>query len=108
MIGPDDPVPLPKAVDLFWPAGGMTLSALRTEVRRGNLAVERVGGRYFTTQKAIREMRERCRVKPRVQGSTSASREANSSAGSSSTEEPRSQRDATKATASRLKRRSPI
>ncbi|WP_420335563.1 hypothetical protein [Roseibium sp.] len=36
---------------------------LVAEAERGNLQLERIGRRYFTTPGAIKEMRRRCRVK---------------------------------------------
>jgi hypothetical protein len=42
----------------------VTVSALLAEVKRGNLAVVKIGKDLFTTPAAIREMREKCRVRP--------------------------------------------
>ena len=106
-IGPDDPVPLSQAAALFFPAGGITLQSLRTEIRKGNLIAERIAGRYFVTRQAIEEMRERCRIQPKAQGSTSENGEAVRQPGSYGTPGQKSQLDAAKATASRLKGRSP-
>lgn len=60
-IGDDDPVRLTDAPAVFFPFGGMTLSALRTERDKGNLVVERIAGKEFVTRRAINEMRARCR-----------------------------------------------
>jgi hypothetical protein len=107
-IGPDDPVPLATAARLFFPAGGVSISSLRTEIRHGRLVVERIAGRDFVTKRAIDEMRSRCRVNPREQDSISAKPEAiEPRHGSSKIEAGRSQREATRATANRLKKGSP-
>lgn len=60
-IGPDDPVPLAVAAKLFFPAGGVTLSSLRNEIRRGTLVPERIANKLFVTRRAIDAMRDRCR-----------------------------------------------
>jgi hypothetical protein len=65
-----DPITLSEASDLL--RGIVSVSALRAEVKRGNLAVERIGKNLFTTPAAIREMREKCRVKPNHPASISA------------------------------------
>ncbi len=53
------PVPLARAVDLFFPNGGVTISSLRTEARNGNLAFIRIAGKDFVTKTAIMEMMKR-------------------------------------------------
>src|SRR5689334_12497976 len=58
----DDLVRLADAPALFFPCGGVTLNTLRTEIRRGTLVPERIGGKYFVTPRAIREMRLSCRA----------------------------------------------
>ena len=63
-IGPDTPLRLQDAVRLAFPAGGMTVSGLRTEATRGRLKYWRIAGKIFTTLAAIAEMREQCRVQP--------------------------------------------
>lgn len=90
-IGEDEPVRLSDAVSLFFPHGGMSLSALRTEARKGRLVIERIAGKDFVTRKAINEMRERCRD----QGSRPASNsEATNELGSSETGSDMSAQDA--------------
>lgn len=69
-IDDDDPITLAEASRVVL-HGAVTVSALRAEVLRGNLTVERIGKNLFTTRAAIREMREKCRVKPSRQGSIS-------------------------------------
>jgi hypothetical protein len=59
-----DPITLAEASKVLL-RGVVSLSALRSEIRRGNLAVEKIGKNLFTTPAAIREMRERCAVKPK-------------------------------------------
>src|SRR5680860_29133 len=82
-IGNDDPVPLAAAAMIFFPAGGVTAKTLQTEIRKGNLVPERIGGKYFVTRRAITEMRERCRGTRKGSGSTSASVRDESLSGSS-------------------------
>jgi hypothetical protein len=62
-IGPDTPLRLGVAVKLAFPAGGMDVAGFRKERDRGNLAVEKIAGKEFTTLRNIEEMREKCRVK---------------------------------------------
>lgn len=57
----DDPITLKEASELLL-RGIVSVSALRSEIRRGNLIVERIGKNLFTTPSHIREMRRRCRV----------------------------------------------
>jgi hypothetical protein len=51
---------------------GMNVSALRAEARRGHLAVYRVANKDWTTETAVREMFERCRVPQKEPASISA------------------------------------
>ena len=60
-IGPDTPLRLADAVATAYPCGGMTVSGLRTEARKGRLVIERVAGKDFTTLAAIERMRVLCR-----------------------------------------------
>ena len=41
---------------------GLTVAALRREARLGRLAISRVAGKDWTTEDAVMEMFERCRV----------------------------------------------
>lgn len=84
-IGEEEPVRLADAVRLFFPAGGMTLSALRTEARKGRLEVMRVAGKDWTTHRAIREMLDRCRVAKARPVSPSAPKLTDEGSGSSET-----------------------
>lgn len=60
---PDDaPLRLKDAVRLAFPCGGMTVSGLRREHANGRLQIESIAGKQFVTLRAIREMREQCKV----------------------------------------------
>jgi hypothetical protein len=65
-IGPDTPLRLKKAAEIAFPDGGMTVSGLRRERDRGNLVVEKIAGKEFTTLHYIEEMRKKCRVEQKV------------------------------------------
>lgn len=92
-IGDDDPVRLSDAVDLFFPRGGMSLSALRTEARKGRLVIERIAGKDFVTKRAIHDMRARCRDQGNRPAST-YDETATSESGSSATGSVTSAQDA--------------
>jgi len=95
-----DPITLTEASELVL-RGVVSVSALRSEAKRGNLAVERIGKNLFTTPAAIREMRAKCRVVPSLPDSTS---ERMTEHGSSGTEEKTSELAALRASVSVLKR----
>jgi len=86
-IDPRQPVRLADAVKLFFPFGGVTVATLRTEIRKGRLAVERIGNKDFVTGEAIARMRELCRVEPKVPVSVSSKRQAATPSGSSATDQ---------------------
>jgi hypothetical protein len=65
-----DPITLTEASKLVL-RGVVSVSALRAEMQRGNLMTMRIGKNLFTTPAAIREMMEKCRVKPHRLASTS-------------------------------------
>ena len=65
-IGPTTPLRLAEAVQMAFPAGGMTVSGLRREIARGRLIVEVIAGKQFTTLQNIAEMRSQCRVQAKV------------------------------------------
>ena len=90
----DDPVPLKAAVDLFFPLGGMTLSKLRAQAEKGNLAIERIGRTEFVTASAIREMRARCREQESRHASNAVESRMEGSSGSSETAKHIAARDA--------------
>jgi hypothetical protein len=85
----------------------MTVSGLRRENKRGNLAIEVIAGKQFTTLRDIKEMRQRCREELRAPVSISVSAEDAKPCGLSSTEKTRSAQVAAQAVAERLKRPSP-
>lgn len=97
----DDPITLTEASKVVL-RGRITVSALRAEIRRGTLTVERIGKNLFTTPAAIREMREKCRVMPNPQDYTSEKTETKAS-GSSATGEKTSELAALKASVRALK-----
>jgi hypothetical protein len=69
-IDENAPVRLEDIIPIAFPAGGITLAGLRKEVARGNLAVEKIAGKLFTTLADIKRMREKCRVKEKDPDST--------------------------------------
>ena len=79
-----DPITLTEASQVVL-RGVVSVSALRAEIRRGNLAVERIGKNLYTTPAAIREMREKCRVKQHHHDSTSETTKAATSGSSATT-----------------------
>lgn len=91
-IDSETPLRLAEAAKIAFPDGGMTVSGLRREFRRGRLVIERVAGKDFVTLAAIEEMRRLCRLNQKVHTSgsalaTSAVTEANANqSGSSATE----------------------
>jgi len=66
----DDPITLKDACDVVF-RGAITPSTLMAEHRRGNLALEKIGRRFFVTRADLKEMRNKCRVDhpPRAPGS---------------------------------------
>ncbi len=62
----DEPMRLSDALSRAYPHGGMTVSGLRRESRRGKLAIERISGKDFTTLAAIKRMRDLCLVPPKA------------------------------------------
>jgi hypothetical protein len=67
-VSDDDPLRLEVAASRAFPDGSMTAAGLRREHRRGRLVIERVAGKDYTTLKAIREMREKCRNEIKERG----------------------------------------
>ena len=66
--GLDTPLRLEQAAKLAFPFGGMTVSGLRRERDRGNLGIEKIAGKEFTTLRNIEEMRVKCRAQQKAQG----------------------------------------
>ena len=104
--GLDTPLLLAKAVAIAFPGGSLKPSTLMTEHRRGNLALEKVGGRWFVTLRDIQEMRKKCRGVVNRPDSGSGSEPVARPYTSSSTEAERSARAAALMRAERLKKRS--
>lgn len=98
----DTPLRLDVAAALAFPNGGITGASLRREAERGRLAVERISGKYFTTLRHIREMRDTCRAPAKAPASTSAGA-GKAESGSSSTASAKSQRARLRASLERLK-----
>ena len=65
-IGEDEPLRLDLAAACAFPDGSMKASGLRREAGRGRLVIERIAGRDYTTLRAIKAMREKCRSEVRV------------------------------------------
>ena len=63
-VSANAPLRLDVAARLAFPDGSMTASGLRREAARGNLVLERIAGKDFTTLEAIDEMRKLCRREP--------------------------------------------
>lgn len=106
-IGRETPLRLDLAVELAFPAGGMTARGLRREAEKGRLELVRVAGKDFVTLAAIERMLELCRVTPKAPASTSESVPAATPSGSSETDRVRSARARAQLTAERLRGRSP-
>jgi hypothetical protein len=99
-------MPLEVAIRECFPYGGATVSTLRTEARKGRLAIERIGGRDYVTRAAIEEMRKLCRVQARAHDYTSIGERAESPSMSSEMEYTRRAQAAAVAISERLKKRS--
>lgn len=62
----DAPLRLELAARIAFPFGGLTVSGLRKEIKRGRLEVEIIAGKQYVTLNEINRMRVRCRVAKRV------------------------------------------
>jgi hypothetical protein len=67
-IHEDEPLRLEIAAACAFPDGSMKASGLRREAARGKLIIERIAGKDYTTLKAIKNMRDKCRNEVRVLG----------------------------------------
>ncbi|MCJ8509523.1 excisionase [Rhizobium lemnae] len=86
-VAPDQPIRLAVAAKLAFPDGSMTASGLRCEFKKGNLAVELIANKQYTTLNSINEMRAKCRENQKARASTGESRaQAGLDNGLSSTE----------------------
>jgi hypothetical protein len=103
----DPAYPLAVAVAKFFaPESGVTVSSLRTEIRKGRLIPERIAGKLLVTEQAIKDMRDRCRELPKPRACTSATEPTEDDTGSSSTKAGSLALAAAKQTVTTLKRRS--
>jgi hypothetical protein len=96
-----DPITLAEASQLVL-RGVVSVNTLRAEIRRGNLAVEKIGKNLFTTPAAIREMRDKCRVQQNLPDCTSE-KTGKQSPGSSATATKTDELAALRATVKALK-----
>jgi hypothetical protein len=103
----DAPLRLATAAKLAFPMGGVTASGLRREAQRGNLVIERIAGKDFTTLRAIEQMREKCRIRQKAVVSTSDEISNPPQFGSSGTPDAKLALAAARAIISRRKESSP-
>lgn len=94
-----DPITLTEASRVVL-RGVVSVSALRAEMNRGNLMTMKIGKNLFTTPAAIREMMEKCRVRPPHPASISA---PTTEPGSSATKDTANELAALKASVTALK-----
>jgi hypothetical protein len=94
-----DPITLGDASHVVL-RGIVSVSALRAEINRGNLVAFRIGKNTFTTPAAVREMMEKCRVKPSLPASIS---DPTTEPGSSATVDATSELASLKASVQMLK-----
>jgi hypothetical protein len=83
-ITDDTPLLLRVAAKLAYPDGSMTISGLRRERDRGNLVVERVAGKEYTTLADIKNMRAKCRDRRREPASSTTRATAVGTSGTAS------------------------
>src|SRR5882757_7606567 len=75
-LGDDDPITLQEACDMVY-RGKIRVSTLLAERDKGNLDIFKVGRRWFTTLRNVREMKERCQGKRKAPGSISTESASN-------------------------------
>ena len=109
----DQPLRLKLAAAIAFPDGSMTASGLRKERDKGRLVVEQIAGKDYTTLKAIEQMREKCRLQPKVRdcgsarhGETGKDGSPTQPSGSSATENIRRARSAAQMIVDQLKQSS--
>jgi hypothetical protein len=85
-VAPDTPLRLEVAAKLGFPDGTISINSLRREIAAGRLEVSKIAGKHFVTLRALGEMRERCRVIPKVPALSSKQQSMTSGAGGSETE----------------------
>lgn len=71
-VNDSTPMRLADAARVAFPDGSMTAAGLRTEARRGRLAIMRVAGKDYTTLADLRDMMQQCRVTPKARYSGSS------------------------------------
>jgi len=84
------PLRLDIAAQIAFPDGSIGVSGLRREIERGNLRVEQIAGKTFTTLANIEDMRKKCAIptKGRESSSENHGGRENPTDGSSSTAMP--------------------
>jgi hypothetical protein len=89
-ITPTTPLRLDIAAQIAFPDGSIGVSGLRREIERGNLRVEQIAGKTFTTLANIEDMRKKCAIptKGRESSSENHGGRENPTDGSSSTAMP--------------------
>lgn len=100
----DSALLLGRAAAIAFPDGAVKASTLKTEHQRGRLVLEKLGGRWFVTLRAILEMRKLCRVVVNRPASGSELEQVVRPSTSSSTEAARSARAAALIKAERRKK----
>ena len=89
-VTPTTPLRLDIAAQIAFPDGSIGVSGLRREIERGNLRVEQIAGKTFTTLANIEDMRKKCAIptKGRESSSENHGGRENPTDGSSSTAMP--------------------
>jgi hypothetical protein len=87
MIDDDTPLLLAEAAKIAWPNGTVSGLTLRNAANRGDLSIERIGRRVYTTMADVREYRGRCRLRARDRDFGSSPPEPEDTSGSSRTTE---------------------
>ncbi|HZO56741.1 MAG TPA: hypothetical protein VFB63_28785, partial [Bryobacteraceae bacterium] len=77
---------LAEAVALFFPRGPLTVSSLRSEIRKGRLRATKPAGKLLVTETDLSEMLQACRVPPNRPTSNKSERHLAAASGSSETE----------------------
>lgn len=52
----DELMTLAEAAALYWPAGPLTETSLRTAIRDGRLPISQIAGKFFVTKAALRAL----------------------------------------------------
>lgn len=101
------PVPISKAVEMFFPHGGVTKSTLFAAIRRGELACEKIGKAYMVTEADVIEWRKMCRKETKGQDSGLGNAKAEPPSTSSNMERSKSAQAAALMKANALTKPSP-